>query len=175
MKEWNANSLWNHKIHCIVDGESHATKPKVNASLNEKAELCWAESDLCSVRIVGEGDMQATWSCPESSGPVKKGQNSGVTVDGHKRLKSQTWKSVNIKTVWCIDLMIGFRLSVIASFQLPPAKESDHGRERYKDFTFDHSYWSFDEADSHYASQEKVCVFYFWFDTVGYCRVACEW
>ena len=53
------------------------------------------------------------------------------------------------------------KLSVIASFQLPPAKESDHGRERYKDFTFDHSYWSFDEADYHYASQEKVCVFDF--------------
>jgi len=62
--------------------------------------------------------------------------------------------------------MKSFKLSVISSFQLPPAKESDHGRERYKDFTFDHSYWSFDEADSHYASQEKVCVFYFLFDTV---------
>ncbi|KAF4525893.1 hypothetical protein B566_EDAN013142, partial [Ephemera danica] len=29
-------------------------------------------------------------------------------------------------------------------------------RERYKDFTFDHSYWSFDSADPHFASQEQV-------------------
>ncbi|XP_076666277.1 kinesin-like protein 98A isoform X2 [Andrena cerasifolii] len=29
-------------------------------------------------------------------------------------------------------------------------------RERYKDFTFDHSYWSFDTNDDHYASQEEV-------------------
>jgi hypothetical protein len=47
-------------------------------------------SDLCSMRIVGEGDTRVTCSHPESSGPVKKGQNSGITVDDHKRLKSQT-------------------------------------------------------------------------------------
>ncbi|XP_078043544.1 kinesin-like protein 98A isoform X2 [Augochlora pura] len=29
-------------------------------------------------------------------------------------------------------------------------------REKYKDFTFDHSYWSFDTNDDHYASQEEV-------------------
>jgi hypothetical protein len=55
--------------------------------------------------------------------------------------------------------MKSYKYNVIVCFQLPPAKESDHGRERYKDFTFDHSYWSFDEADSHYASQEKVFDF----------------
>ncbi|PSN40524.1 Kinesin-like protein Klp98A [Blattella germanica] len=41
--------------------------------------------------------------------------------------------------------------------QLPPGCESDHGRERFKDFTFDHSYWSFDATDNHYASQEEEC------------------
>ncbi|PNF18789.1 hypothetical protein B7P43_G01669 [Cryptotermes secundus] len=44
----------------------------------------------------------------------------------------------------------------IFNSKLPPGKESDHGRERWKDFTFDHSYWSFDATESHYASQEKV-------------------
>ncbi|XP_031825289.1 kinesin-like protein 98A isoform X2 [Nomia melanderi] len=29
-------------------------------------------------------------------------------------------------------------------------------REKYKDFTFDHSYWSFDANDDNYASQEEV-------------------
>ncbi|XP_076392345.1 kinesin-like protein 98A isoform X2 [Megachile rotundata] len=29
-------------------------------------------------------------------------------------------------------------------------------REKYKDFTFDHSYWSFDANDENYASQEEV-------------------
>ncbi|GBP32381.1 Kinesin-like protein Klp98A [Eumeta japonica] len=34
--------------------------------------------------------------------------------------------------------------------------QNDIGREKYKDFTFDHSYWSFDNEDKHYASQEQV-------------------
>ncbi|XP_044728011.1 kinesin-like protein Klp98A isoform X2 [Chrysoperla carnea] len=39
----------------------------------------------------------------------------------------------------------------------PPGKrDSDSLRDRYKEFTFDHSYWSFDAADSHYASQDQV-------------------
>ncbi|XP_052744036.1 kinesin-like protein Klp98A [Bicyclus anynana] len=36
------------------------------------------------------------------------------------------------------------------------SKENDASREKYKDFTFDHSYWSYDSADPHYASQEQV-------------------
>ncbi|XP_070172327.1 kinesin-like protein Klp98A isoform X3 [Polyergus mexicanus] len=32
----------------------------------------------------------------------------------------------------------------------------DIDRRKYKDFTFDHSYWSFDPNDENYASQEKV-------------------
>ncbi|XP_053613367.1 kinesin-like protein Klp98A isoform X2 [Plodia interpunctella] len=35
-------------------------------------------------------------------------------------------------------------------------EQNDGTREKYKDFTFDHSYWSFDSGDSHYASQEQV-------------------
>ncbi|XP_063222786.1 kinesin-like protein Klp98A isoform X2 [Bacillus rossius redtenbacheri] len=36
------------------------------------------------------------------------------------------------------------------------AKAEERGRDDYKDFTFDHSYWSFDSADPHFASQEDV-------------------
>uniref|UniRef100_A0A0C9QMU2 KIF16B_0 protein n=1 Tax=Fopius arisanus TaxID=64838 RepID=A0A0C9QMU2_9HYME len=32
----------------------------------------------------------------------------------------------------------------------------DIDKETYKDFTFDHSYWSFDTNDGHYASQDEV-------------------
>nr|CAD7257427.1 unnamed protein product [Timema shepardi] len=33
---------------------------------------------------------------------------------------------------------------------------SESVRERYKDFTFDHSYWSYSSEDPHFASQEQV-------------------
>ncbi|XP_026743033.1 kinesin-like protein Klp98A [Trichoplusia ni] len=35
-------------------------------------------------------------------------------------------------------------------------EQNDGTREKYKDFTFDHSYWSFAHEDSQYASQEQV-------------------
>ncbi|XP_039757861.1 kinesin-like protein Klp98A isoform X1 [Pararge aegeria] len=35
-------------------------------------------------------------------------------------------------------------------------EQNDGSREKYKDFTFDHSYWSYDSADAQYASQEQV-------------------
>ncbi|XP_060805148.1 kinesin-like protein Klp98A [Amyelois transitella] len=35
-------------------------------------------------------------------------------------------------------------------------EQNDGTREKYKDFTFDHSYWSYDSGDPHYASQEQV-------------------
>ncbi|XP_063831631.1 kinesin-like protein Klp98A [Ostrinia nubilalis] len=35
-------------------------------------------------------------------------------------------------------------------------EQNDGGREKFKDFTFDHSYWSYDADDKHYASQEQV-------------------
>ncbi|XP_059048136.1 kinesin-like protein Klp98A [Achroia grisella] len=35
-------------------------------------------------------------------------------------------------------------------------EQNDANREKYKDFTFDHSYWSYDSGDQHYASQEQV-------------------
>ncbi|XP_045776458.1 kinesin-like protein Klp98A isoform X2 [Maniola jurtina] len=35
-------------------------------------------------------------------------------------------------------------------------EQNDGNREKFKDFTFDHSYWSYDSADAQYASQEQV-------------------
>lgn len=32
----------------------------------------------------------------------------------------------------------------------------DAGRENFHDFTFDYSYWSFDNNDQHFATQEQV-------------------
>ncbi|XP_043463566.1 kinesin-like protein Klp98A isoform X2 [Leptopilina heterotoma] len=37
-----------------------------------------------------------------------------------------------------------------------PGSCRDIDREKYKDFTFDHSYWSYDDSDDNYASQEEV-------------------
>ncbi|CAB0040578.1 unnamed protein product [Trichogramma brassicae] len=37
-----------------------------------------------------------------------------------------------------------------------PSSARDMDREKYNDFTFDHSYWSFDDEDKHYATQEQV-------------------
>ncbi|EDW80864.1 uncharacterized protein Dwil_GK11333 [Drosophila willistoni] len=41
---------------------------------------------------------------------------------------------------------------------LKPRSQSirDAGRDNHHDFTFDYSYWSFDEEDSHFATQEQV-------------------
>lgn len=45
-------------------------------------------------------------------------------------------------------------------FQTPGScREID--REKYKDFTFDHSYWSCDASDDNYASQEEVYITWF--------------
>lgn len=44
----------------------------------------------------------------------------------------------------------------IQNMKIVNGKDGDFGRERYKDFTFDYSYWSFNPSDNHYASQEKV-------------------
>lgn len=41
----------------------------------------------------------------------------------------------------------------------------DIDRGKYKDFTFDHSYWSFDSNDENYASQEEVRINIFYQDT----------
>ncbi|XP_014226698.1 kinesin-like protein Klp98A isoform X2 [Trichogramma pretiosum] len=37
-----------------------------------------------------------------------------------------------------------------------PSSARDMDREKYNDFTFDHSYWSFDDGDEHYATQDQV-------------------
>ncbi|OAD60380.1 Kinesin-like protein KIF16B [Eufriesea mexicana] len=39
---------------------------------------------------------------------------------------------------------------------LTPGSSREIDREKYKDFTFDHSYWSYDTNDENYASQEEV-------------------
>ncbi|XP_049854546.1 kinesin-like protein Klp98A isoform X1 [Schistocerca gregaria] len=44
----------------------------------------------------------------------------------------------------------------ILNSKIVNGKDGDFGRERYKDFTFDYSYWSFDSSDAHYVSQKKV-------------------
>ncbi|XP_058799880.1 kinesin-like protein Klp98A isoform X2 [Phymastichus coffea] len=44
----------------------------------------------------------------------------------------------------------------IFNTKTPSSANRDVDREKYKDFTFDHSYWSFDDADDNYASQEEV-------------------
>ncbi len=45
---------------------------------------------------------------------------------------------------------------LVLSSQLPTHSSGDSGRERVKQFTFDHSYWSVERSDSHYASQAQV-------------------
>ncbi|CAG5107813.1 Similar to Klp98A: Kinesin-like protein Klp98A (Drosophila melanogaster) [Cotesia congregata] len=37
-----------------------------------------------------------------------------------------------------------------------PGSCRDNDKEKYKDFTFDHSYWSYEPTDENYASQEEV-------------------
>lgn len=32
----------------------------------------------------------------------------------------------------------------------------DNGRENFHDYTFDHSYWSFDDKDTNFSTQEQV-------------------
>nr|CAD7588203.1 unnamed protein product [Timema genevievae] len=44
--------------------------------------------------------------------------------------------------------------SLVLQTQVKDGSESV--RERYKDFTFDHSYWSYSSEDPHFASQEQV-------------------
>ena len=39
---------------------------------------------------------------------------------------------------------------------IKPTKLAASVRESHNDFSFDHSYWSFDEKDDHYADQDQV-------------------
>ncbi|KAL7023317.1 hypothetical protein ACKWTF_012561 [Chironomus riparius] len=39
---------------------------------------------------------------------------------------------------------------------MKPSKQSSSLRDHFHDFTFDHSYWSLDENDGHFTSQEQV-------------------
>ncbi|CAG7725010.1 unnamed protein product [Allacma fusca] len=45
----------------------------------------------------------------------------------------------------------------ILNTKVPDAKQlGESAREKYRDFTFDYSYWSFDSQDDHFATQEQV-------------------
>lgn len=60
-------------------------------------------------------------------------------------------------------LRIPSKFIIFSRFQTPGSAR-DIDREKYKDFTFDHSYWSYDDADENYASQEEVnidCLLFF--------------
>ncbi|XP_011694299.1 PREDICTED: kinesin-like protein KIF16B [Wasmannia auropunctata] len=50
--------------------------------------------------------------------------------------------------------MSGKRTRIFSTKTPDSCKDIDRGK--YKDFTFDHSYWSFDSNDENYASQEEV-------------------
>ena len=41
--------------------------------------------------------------------------------------------------------------------QIPEHSGGDASRERNKEFTYDHSYWTVDKADPRYSAQDKVC------------------
>ncbi|XP_043485780.1 kinesin-like protein Klp98A isoform X3 [Polistes fuscatus] len=59
--------------------------------------------------------------------------------------------AMNAKNIVQMD---GKRTRIFGTKTPGSCREID--REKYKDFTFDHSYWSFDLTDDNYASQEEV-------------------
>ncbi|XP_043684694.1 kinesin-like protein Klp98A isoform X2 [Vespula pensylvanica] len=59
--------------------------------------------------------------------------------------------AMNAKNIVQMD---GKRTRIFGTKTPGTCKEID--REKYKDFTFDHSYWSFDLTDENYSSQEEV-------------------
>ncbi|XP_015184981.1 PREDICTED: kinesin-like protein KIF16B isoform X1 [Polistes dominula] len=59
--------------------------------------------------------------------------------------------AMNAKNIVQMD---GKRTRIFSTKTPGSCREID--REKYKDFTFDHSYWSFDLTDDNYASQEEV-------------------
>ncbi|XP_067119902.1 kinesin-like protein KIF16B [Centruroides vittatus] len=47
--------------------------------------------------------------------------------------------------------------TIITNVKISPGlADSEFGRTRLKEFTFDHSYWSFSSSDPHFASQQQV-------------------
>ncbi|XP_050664583.1 kinesin-like protein Klp98A [Leptidea sinapis] len=76
---------------------------------------------------------------------------ASVKVAVRVRPFNQREKDMNAKLIVQMDGK-KTRLHTVKS-----SKEQNEGsREKYKDFTFDHSYWSYDSEDNHYASQEQV-------------------
>ncbi|KAJ1523618.1 hypothetical protein ONE63_001461 [Megalurothrips usitatus] len=70
------------------------------------------------------------------------------------RVRPFNQREIDMQAKLIID-MKGKKTRIINS-KVADGKDGDLGRERYKDFTFDYSHWSFDGADPHYASQEQV-------------------
>ncbi|XP_071453576.1 kinesin-like protein Klp98A isoform X2 [Hetaerina americana] len=77
---------------------------------------------------------------------------ASVKVAVRVRPFNQREKDMDAKLIISMD----GRKTRIENSKVGQVKDGGGGRSRYKDFTFDHSYWSFDARDSHYASQEKV-------------------
>ncbi|XP_067012385.2 kinesin-like protein Klp98A [Anabrus simplex] len=77
---------------------------------------------------------------------------ASVKVAVRVRPFNQREKDMDAKLIIQMD---GKKTRILNS-KVTQGKDGDLGRERYKDFTFDHSYWSFDSSDHHYASQEEV-------------------
>lgn len=46
--------------------------------------------------------------------------------------------------------------SAIGAANASPSAAASLGRENFNDFTFDYSYWSFEDEDDHYATQDQV-------------------
>lgn len=70
------------------------------------------------------------------------------------RVRPFNQREIGMQAKLIID-MKGKKTRIVNS-KVADGKDGDLGRERYKDFTFDYSYWSYDSADPHYASQEQV-------------------
>ncbi|XP_046401471.1 kinesin-like protein Klp98A isoform X2 [Ischnura elegans] len=77
---------------------------------------------------------------------------ASVKVAVRVRPFNQREKDMDAKLIISMD----GRKTRIENSKVGQVKDGGGGRAKYKDFTFDHSYWSFDARDSHYASQEKV-------------------
>ncbi|CAH0728644.1 unnamed protein product, partial [Brenthis ino] len=76
---------------------------------------------------------------------------ASVKVAVRVRPFNQREKDMNAKL---IVQMEGKKTRLLA---VKNSKEQNDGtREKFKDFTFDHSYWSFDSADKQYAAQDQV-------------------
>ncbi|XP_067217344.1 kinesin-like protein Klp98A [Linepithema humile] len=76
-----------------------------------------------------------------------------VKVTGRVRPFNKRKVAMNEKLIVQMD---GKRTRIFNTKTPDSCRDIDRGK--YKDFTFDHSYWSFDPKDNNYASQEEVKI-----------------